>query len=43
MFKVIFESEIYDVLDITNDCYICAPVNRNEGYCYLTKSKCIVI
>lgn len=43
MFKVIFEDQVYDVIDITNDYYICYPIYKNEGYCYLTKSKCEVI
>lgn len=43
MFKIIFEGEVYDVIDITNSEYVCAPKYTSEGYHYITKEKAEVI
>lgn len=43
MFKIIFEGEVYDVIDITNSEYICYPKHKNEGYHYISKEKAEVI
>ena len=43
MFNIIFEGEVYAVLDITNTVYVCSPKNHNEGYHYISKEKAEVI
>ena len=39
MKQVKFDGKWHYVLDETNDCYICSPQNRNEGYHWITKNK----
>lgn len=41
--KILFENEIYTVLDESTTHYICPPFNNNEGYHYISKDKAIVV
>lgn len=43
MINIIFEGEVYAVLDITNTAYVCSPKYPNEGYHYIPKEKAEVI
>jgi hypothetical protein len=39
MKKITFQGREYFVLDETGTHYVCEPMNRNEGYHYISKDK----